>query len=176
MTCVTSPRDSVPGRSGVGGQAPPPEPLGAGPGLRGLNRAPQAQAQPRSPPAPTRRPPRLARRRLGAGPAQCPACGGHVGRAGQSARDSGLSAAGWASAGQLASAESARLALRCGVGREPWARDRVEGGDGAAPPRGPAFCPPAAYGAGFPLSLQDWPWSARSSGFARLSAPAALAP
>uniref|UniRef100_A0A8C2R0F0 Aldehyde dehydrogenase family 3 member A2 n=1 Tax=Capra hircus TaxID=9925 RepID=A0A8C2R0F0_CAPHI len=115
---MTSPRDSVPGRSGAGGQAPPPEPLGAGPGLRGLNRAPQAQAQPRSPPAPapTRRPPRLARRRLGAGPAQCPACGGHVGRADQSARDSGLSTAGWASAGQLASAESARRALRTGHG------------------------------------------------------------
>lgn len=175
---MTSPRDSVPGRSGAGGQAPPPEPLGAGPGLRGLNRAPQAQAQPRSPPAPapTRRPPLLARRRLGAGPAQCPACGGHVGRADQSARDSGLSTAGWASAGQLASAESACRALRCGGGREPWARDRVEGGDEAAPPRGPAFCPPAAYGAVSPLSPQDRPWSARSSGFARLSAPAALAP
>lgn len=139
---------------------------GAGAGAAEVPSTPSSHASP----SPARPP------KAGAGPAQCPACGGHVGRAGQSARDSGLSPAGWASAGQLASAESARRGSRFGVGREPWARDRVEGGDGAGLPRGPASCPPAAYGARSPLSPQDRPWSARSSGFARLLAPAALGP
>uniref|UniRef100_A0A3Q1LJ52 Aldehyde dehydrogenase family 3 member A2 n=2 Tax=Bos TaxID=9903 RepID=A0A3Q1LJ52_BOVIN len=108
---------------------------GAGAGAAEVPSTPSSHASP----SPARPP------KAGAGPAQCPACGGHVGRAGQSARDSGLSPAGWASAGQLASAESARRGSRTGHGaRGPagsrgfWLRPLSALDVPAAAARGPA--------------------------------------